>query len=194
MEKQQPSSLGSKSQMLQLFAARRHWPLGMAFPDSVLCMVGCEIISSKCANMQNRLSKGLELKCINDYDIPNSPCAAQTTEPCCPNSSWGWHATPFSCQSMGEAKSLQRKLLSVHIYPPRKRWTWTEVEGQRVRFFISTSRFHLTQQPLSPATPLYLSKTHALRVCLQTHHLYMGVTCSQTACQGRDLNKKYVVL
>lgn len=66
----------------------------------------------------------------------------------------GWHATPLSCQSTGEAKSLHCKLLSVHIYPPSKSWTWREVEGQKVRFFISTGRFHLTQQPLSPVTPL----------------------------------------
>lgn len=96
VEKQQPRGLGSESQMLQLFAARRLCPLSMAFPDTALCTHSCGIISSKCANMQNRPSKGLELKCINDYNIPNSPWAAQTAEHCCPNpSNSHWAGTQF---------------------------------------------------------------------------------------------------
>lgn len=156
MEKQQPSSLGSKSQLLQLFAVPLAWP-----SQTLYWTHGCEVISSRWANLQKRLPKGLELKCINDYSIPNSPrqqlwqqnitkqhsITAQTPQR-------GWHATPFSFRSMGEAKSLHCKLLSVHIYPPSKSWTQMEVKGQKMTFFISTSRFHLTQQPLSPVTPL----------------------------------------
>lgn len=67
---------------------------------------GCEIISSKCANMQNRSYNGLELKCINDYDILNSPCAAQPPELCCPNFSKGPARNSFSMTEEEEAKSM----------------------------------------------------------------------------------------
>lgn len=77
---------------------------------------GCEIISSKCANMQNRPSKGLELKCINDYDIPDSPCAAQTTEHCCPNSSEGLARNSFIMSEHGGGKiSTLQTLICSHL-------------------------------------------------------------------------------
>lgn len=162
----------------------------------------CEIIPSKCTNMQNRPYNGLELKCINDYDIPNSPCAAQPTELCCPNSSKGPARNSFSVTEEGEAKSmLHCNLLSAHIHPPDNSWTWTEVEGERVRFFISTGR----QQEISshsaasytsntPCRPPHPPKTHALSVCLQTQHLYMHVKHSHTDSMRGDLKEKYVFL
>ena len=157
----------------------------------------CEIISSKCGNMQNKSYNGLELKCINDYDIPNSPCAAQLTELFCPNSSKGPARNSFSMTEEGEAKSmLHCNLLSAHFYPPNSSWTWTEVEGKRVRFFISTGRqqqisshsaaSYTSNTPFRPPRPPQNTRTE----CLQTYHLYMHVKHAHTDSMWERFKRK----
>lgn len=99
------------------------------------CTHSCGIISSKCANMQNRPSKGLELKSINDYNIPNSPWAAQTAEHCCPNSSKGLARNSFLMSEHGEGKiSTLQTLICSHL-PTQQELDLSGSEGTEGEIF-----------------------------------------------------------
>lgn len=91
-----------------------------------------------CKYAKQIIHNGLGLKCINGYDILNSPCAAQPPELCCPNSSKGLARNSFSMTEEGEAQSmLHCNLLSAHIYPPDNSWTLTEAEGEGEIFHLN---------------------------------------------------------
>lgn len=85
--------------------------------------------------MQNRLSKGLELKCINDYDIPSSPCAAQTTEPCCPNSSKGPAHNSFFMSEHGGGKISTLQMLICSHLPTQQELDLNGSEGTEGEIF-----------------------------------------------------------
>lgn len=114
----------------------------------------------------------------------------------------------FSMTEEGEAKSmLHCNLLSayiLHLPPPpnnNNSWTWTQVEGERVRFFISTGRQQqisshsaasYTRPLLGPHVPP--KNMHQVCVYKHTNYICMSNTRTQIACEERDLKEKYIFL
>ena len=84
----------------------------------------------------------------------------------------------------GGGGKIIANLLSAHIYPPDNSWTWTKRRERGWDFsspLAGSSRFHLTQLPITQVTPLLdpciPPKTPS--VCLQTDHLYMHTDSMQ---------------
>lgn len=68
----------------------------------------CEIILSKCVNMQNRSLKHFSSSPLHDCNVPPPPfCAAQPAELCCPNSSGEPARNSFSTAEGGQQNPCQ---------------------------------------------------------------------------------------
>lgn len=122
----------------------------------------------------------------------------------------GQHTTPFPWQRRGRQNLCYiatSYLLTFYIYTPpppnnnNNSWTWTQVEGERVRFFISTGRqqqisSHSAASYRRPLLGPHVPPKNMHQVCVYKHTNYicMSNTRTQIACEERDLKEKYIFL